>query len=253
MRLNLRTRQRLARTAQQGLGLVELMVGITVGLIVAAGAAMVATQQITEHRRLMLEVQMQQDLRIAADMIQQNLKRVGFRGAPANGVWEPAHNVGSSAEVPAKPAASSPYVEITQSNGPGSQDIFFQYAKVGNTSNVVGASERYGFKLENGTLFVQLGLLNGQPNWQAITDPDAVTITSFQPTIATQQIRLDDVCPCPPNVICPTAPTQTVRRVDVTITAVSKADASVQRTLNVSENIRADDVSGECPFNPSAS
>jgi prepilin-type N-terminal cleavage/methylation domain-containing protein len=74
---------------QHGLGLIELMVGITVGLIVAAGASIVAVNQINEHRRLMLEMQIQQDLRTTADLIQQDLRRQGFRGTAELGVWAP--------------------------------------------------------------------------------------------------------------------------------------------------------------------
>ena len=68
---------RMTSMRQRGLGLVELMVGITVGLIVAAGASMMAVNQINEHRRLMLETQIQQDLRSVADLLQQDLRRAG--------------------------------------------------------------------------------------------------------------------------------------------------------------------------------
>lgn len=242
MRMTLRARRTPLRLAERGMGLVELMVGITVGLIVAAGAALVATRQITEHRRLMLEVQMQQDLRVAADLLQQDLRRAGYRGLPANGVWEPQRGA-----VPAKPAASSPYTLVTQT--PGGNDLFYRYARVTpgtldvNTSNVLADNEQFGIRLKDKTLFLQLGLVNGQPNWQPITDPDAVLIESFVPIVNTQQVSLADVCNCPPGGPCPTL---TVRRVDFTIQAVAKSDSNVKRTLQVSEKIRADDISGVC-------
>lgn len=159
-----------ARPAQRGVGLVELMVGITVGLIVTAGATVVATRQINEHRRLMLEVQMQQDLRVAADLLQQDLRRAGYRGLPANGVWEPERDGGAT---PAKPAASSPYVQVSQ--GADGASLFYRYAifssatnKV-NQSNVLAGKEQFGFRLNTETqgLEFALGLLaDGSPNWQ---------------------------------------------------------------------------------------
>lgn len=239
MRMIFRTRRASSRTTERGLGLIELMVGITVGLIVTAGAAVVATRQITEHRRLMLEVQIQQDLRVAADLLQQDLRRAGYRGLPANGVWEPEHNGGAAA---AKSAASSPYTEVTQTQ-PGGSDLFYRYAKppagstLPNTTNVLANNEQFGIELRNGTLRLQLGNV-----WQPITDPDTVVINAFTAVVNSQQVSLADVSSCPLGG----APTLTVRRVDFTITATAKSDSNVKRTLTVSEKIRADDI-GQCP------
>lgn len=237
---------KLSRARQRGVGLVELMVGITVGLIVTAGAAIVATQQITEHRRLMLEVQMQQDLRIAADLLQQDMRRVGYRGLPANGVWEPERNSGAT---PPKEAASSPYTRLTQS-APRGPDLFYRYAKATggtlNETNVLASNEQFGIAWDSAAevLSLQLG-----PKWQPITDPNVVRITNFTAEVTTQQISLADLCD-PSCVAAGTCPTQSVRNVKFTIRAISKSDPSVARTLTVNEKIRADDISGACPTTP---
>ena len=233
------------RKTQRGLGLVELMVGITVGLIVTAGAAMVATRQINEHRRLMLEVQMQQDLRIAADLIQQDLKRAGYRGLASKGVWEPERDGGAT---PAKNAVPSPYFAAS-SNQTG-DEFYYQYWK-DSATNAVSNSEKFGSRGDQGEqkLYIQLGMMaNGtDPNWQPITDPDVVKIENFVANVVTQQISLADLCD--PTIACSagSCPTQTVRRVVFTIKAVAKADRNVQRTLTVGEKLRADEISGVCP------
>lgn len=245
MRMKIALRRDMKNCSQRGLGLVELMVGITVGLIVTAGAAVVATRQITEHRRLMLEVQIQQDLRIAADLLQQDIRRAGFRGLPLNGVWEPERNGGA---IPPKPSASSPYTEITL--GPAGKDIYYRYARapagstVVNASNVVANNEYFGVRLSNKTLYLQIGLVNDQPNWQPLTDPEVVSIDDFAPAITNQQVSLADFCECPAGTACPTL---TVRNVSMTIKATAKADANVKRTLVVNERIRADGIDGVCP------
>jgi type II secretory pathway component PulJ len=245
MRLSITTGHRLPRRGQRGIGLIELMVGITVGLIVTAGAALVATKQINEHRRLMLEVQMQQDLRVAADLIQQDLRRAGYRGFPANGVWEPEHM--KSALIPAKDPLPNPYAALTV-NAAG-DTIEYRYARDGaggpNTTNIVADDEKFAVRLVNKTLYLQKGIVNGQRNWQPITDPDVVEITGFQPSIVTQQVPLDELCICPAGGCA--AVGMTLRRVNITIEAVSKSDAAVKRTLQISEKIRADDVSPSCP------
>lgn len=230
-----------------GLRLVELLVGITVGLLVAAGAAVVATRQVIEHRRLMLAVQIQQDMRAAADLIQQDLRRAGFRGLPSHGVWEPERAGGT---VPAKPALASPYAAVTQT-APG-RDLFYQYAKplAGsgqiNGSNQLAPNEQFGLRLANKTLYLQVGLVNNLPNWQPITDPDVLEITEFRPVVTTQRVPLDDLCICPAGVAC-TLPSLTIQRVDITLQAVARADPQLRRTVQVSEPIRADDLNGACP------
>ncbi|MCA1416895.1 prepilin-type N-terminal cleavage/methylation domain-containing protein, partial [Bradyrhizobium sp. NBAIM20] len=102
--------------APRGLGLIELMVGITVGLIVAAGASLVAVNQINEHRRLMLEIQVQQDLRTAADLVQQELRRAGFRGRADLGVWSPPQGVGTLKQLEARPASVNEFMPVDTSD-----------------------------------------------------------------------------------------------------------------------------------------
>lgn len=247
MRMKKYLRSPALRAAQRGLSLVELMVGITVGLIVSAGAAMVATKQINEHRRLMLEVQLQQDLRIAADLLQQDLRRAGYRGLPASGVWAPAHVTTAGLVVPATPAASSPYAAVSQPSK-GAEEIYYNYAKFQtsqggiNTTNTLQDNEKFGIKRSNNALYIQLGA----SNWLPITDPDTVSITSFTPVIVQQTIPLDDLCD-PSCTTAGTCPTQVVRRVDFTIVGEARFDSSVRRTLTVSEKIRTDDINGVCP------
>jgi len=253
MRVNRRHPPLTTPLRQRGVGLVELMIGITIGLIVTAGAAVVATRQIVEHRRLMAEVQMQQDLRVTADLLQQDLRRAGYRGLPSNGVWEPERNGGAT---PAKEAASSPYSSVTVNDSGNVRDVFYRYANwsaagVPNKSNVLSSNEQFGIRWNSGnqTLYLQLGLVNGQPNWQPISDPDSVLIQNFTVNIVNQSVSLEDLCDasCADSGTCPT---QQVRAVTFRITAVSKTDANVRRTLNVTEKLRADEISGVCPPAP---
>jgi type IV pilus assembly protein PilW len=71
--LELRRRRR-----QFGLSIVELLIGIAVGLFVLAGATMVVSNQIADNKRLLLETQVQQDMRTAMDVIVRDVRRSGF-------------------------------------------------------------------------------------------------------------------------------------------------------------------------------
>ncbi|MEW6706160.1 MAG: prepilin-type N-terminal cleavage/methylation domain-containing protein [Pseudomonadota bacterium] len=60
---------------QQGLSLVELMVGVAIGLMVVATASTLMGHQLHDARALQVEHQVDQDLRAAADLIVRDLRR----------------------------------------------------------------------------------------------------------------------------------------------------------------------------------
>ena len=71
----------VSRRGQRGLSLVELLVGLALGLlVVAGGAALLARQHLREHRALLLEARLMQDLRTAADLVARDLRRAGYWG-----------------------------------------------------------------------------------------------------------------------------------------------------------------------------
>ncbi len=239
------------RHLQRGLSLVELMVGITIGMIIAAGAAMVAVNQIGEHRRLMAETQLQQDLRTAADLIQQDLRRAGFRGAAQLGAWAPATSSGSP-EMPAEPNG---YTTVTVTNG--TTDVLMEYSYARSTASgyqglaAPADKEQFGVRWNRGsqTLYLKLGLnADGTPNWQPITDPEATPIVAFTVQPSTQSMSLEAFCDrtCPTGATC-TPPQLALRQFDISIRAQSHLDPRVLRTVTIKERVRADDQTGACP------
>ena len=225
------------RTRSRGLSLIELMVGITIGMIVVAGASVMMVTQINEHRRLMLETQVQQDLRAAGDLILRELRRAGYRGEVAKGVWSPD-------PLAAAVAASSPYT-VMAPNVSTAESTQVQYRYSVRAPWVFNsATEQFGFKLDGGVLRFQLGA----GGWQPLTDPNTVTITDFNVATVVQTIFLDDYCPndCPVGLVdCP--PVQQVRNFNVRLTGEAKHDPAVVRTLNVSTRVRNDQIVGVCP------
>lgn len=246
-------KQPYPRAAQRGLGLVELMVGITIGLIVAAGASMVAVNQINEHRRLMLEMQVQQDLRAAADLLQQDLRRAGFRGLAQYGVWTPATGVGTPLQRPAQAASANRYAAVTGIDNDQVRAIEYLYARTEydggsySASGIPQDNEHFGIKWDKNTkaLYLKLGRSEGRDNWQPITDPETVEILDFSVAIQTQDISLAEFC----DSGCTGAgcPVQQVRRVDFQLRGRAKHDRQVVRSLSSTERIRADAVIGACP------
>jgi len=238
---------------QHGLGLIELMVGITVGLIVAAGASIVAVNQINEHRRLMLEMQIQQDLRTTADLIQQDLRRQGFRGTAELGVWAPPAAAGTLGFQAAALPSANPFAEVVRTDTASQRALTYLYANATPYTGAPAAADHFGFKWDKASkvLYMQIGSTDTGPNWQPMTDPDVVKINNFEIDVnEAQSIDVGDFCEkaCDPlGVSAPVCPKLVVREVSFTIVGAAKHDAKITRTLSGVERLRADQVVGACP------
>jgi len=229
--------------SQRGLGLVELMVGITIGLIVAAAASMVMVNQVTEHRRLMLNTQLQQDLRAAADLVLSDLRRAGFWAAPERMVWAPDESVTANPyQTPGGCAASSSATQLVYAYSNAS------YGVPGGAPQGADAQgdEYFGLRLSGKVLQFMLGCTNGKANWQPLTDDSVVAIDKLLIKPFVQTVELGAYCSkaCPPGDNCPR---MEVRRYDITLVAHAANDARVQRQLDISVRQRNDAILGACP------
>lgn len=217
---------------QRGLSLVELMVGIALGMFIVAGAVMVVSTQLGDNRRLLLETQVQQDLRATADIITRELRRSGANQTPADVVSEPGN--------PALPNGLTP-VQLSA----GNSEVRFNYWRG------PGVTGPFGFRL-NGSGVVQSLLGN---NWQDLTDGNAMNVTAFTVT---------PVAPVVTQIPCPTGctanpadpgytacwPTVTVRSYVVDITAQARNDATVQRSIRSQVRMRNDHLGFNVPGFP---
>ncbi|MBT9491667.1 MAG: hypothetical protein IV107_04830 [Paucibacter sp.] len=227
--------------------MIELMVGIAVGMIVVAGASLMMTNQISDHRRLTLETQVQQDLRATADLMLRDLRRAGSRAAPQNGIWAPS----------AAAAASNAYADINLAADQDGSVLQYSYSRHQDRSRpdadpfpdseddaMTSSTERFGFKIEDGGILkFRIG-----DRWQPLTDKGVLVITAFNVVLAEQQVALGDLCsqPCPVgSTTCP--PSQQVRRYDISLTGHAVHDIKVERTIKVTSRVRNDQIVGACP------
>lgn len=225
------------RPRQRGLSIVELMVGVAVGLFVVAAASMLVAAQLSDNRRLTLEMQVQQDLRAAADIITRELRRAGHWARAREGVGQPG-NV-------------NPYRAVQKfdgsvfADGEVSTDVLLSYARSGveaDDNNALDAAEQLGFRLNNGVIETRLG----GAGWQALTDSATLNVTAFTLAMRVQPIRLECTKPCPGPGDC--RPVLQVRDITLDITGQAAHDSSVQRRLTSNVRLRNDAViAGSCP------
>jgi type IV pilus assembly protein PilW len=226
------TSKRLTGPAQRGLTLVELLVGLALGLLVVAAAAVLLTQHLREHRALLLEARLMQDLRTATDLVARDLRRSGYWGDATAGLWSPT-----------QAARANPYAALAP-DASASDAASLAYSRDASENQVLDGNEVFGFRLRNQTIEVQLG----SGNWQALTDATLLSVTTFRITPAMEEIDLGAMCnqPCPPgSSTCP--PRQQVRSLAVLIGARSVADTTVVRSVRAAVRVRHDGLVGACP------
>lgn len=71
---------------QHGLTLVELMVGMAIGLLLTAVALLAMSQHLKENHRLLIEARMTQDLQTVLDLVSRDLRRAGPLTVQGDGV-----------------------------------------------------------------------------------------------------------------------------------------------------------------------
>ena len=221
----------MARRAQRGASLIELMVGLTVGLIVVAGAVSLFATQLSGTRRTTLEARMNQDMRSAADLIVRDLRRASY--------WQNALD-GTRATGTGSVTTPNPYRAASSA---GAQ-VEYAFSRDATEDNALGTSEHFGFRLTgSGELQMQVG----EGLWNEIVDPTLVRVVAFTITPTSRTLPLGDLCPkiCLPGA--PNCPSTSVRRFDVLLRGQAVADASITRELRLAVRLRNDQLEGQCP------
>jgi type IV pilus assembly protein PilW len=215
----------MGRHRQAGLSIVELLVGVAIGLVIVAGSSVLMTGQLIENRKLLIETQLQQDLRAAADIVTRELRRAGAVQEPTalRTIWYPG-----TAQVESNAMAAG---------------LSFSAAQVNFDYDPGLTSGPYGFRLVT-TTSPPTGVIQtriGASGWQDLTDPKVMRVTTFTPTavVVAPPVRL----PCPKLCADGTSdcwPTYQVRELLVTIEAEALADSTVKRAITTRARVRND-------------
>jgi type IV pilus assembly protein PilW len=218
---------------QRGLSLVELMIGLALGLFITAAGFSVLVGQWREHRSAITAMRLMQDLRSASDVITRDLRRAGHWADPT---------VALSASV-ASGAVANPYAAFVPASA-ASDAARFAYSRDAVENHLLDGNEQFGLRLRNGAI----ELLLGAGNWQALTDAGTLQVTAFSLEPSTQVVSLLEHCarPCLAGASACDARIE-LRSLIVRITARATDDASLVRQLTSQVRIRNDGVIGACP------
>jgi prepilin peptidase dependent protein B len=238
----------LGRSRQQGLSLVEMMVGMALGLFLVAGAVTMFVTNLGNSRQLLLEARVNQDLRAAADLITRDLRRAGYWGDSLAGTIA----VGSASVT-----TVNPYRLIT----PGTQMIEYAFSRDTTENNTRDTNEEFGFQrvVLSGVGVIQMKVGG---TWQTVTDPQTIDVTDLTVTSSVSAVSARDACAvaccsgadvtagtCTTRNIAVGAscPTVRVRQYLLALAANATGNTRVARTLTTRVRPRNDELAGVCP------
>lgn len=151
------------------MGLIELMISMTLGLLVAAGVVSMFIGTARANANILTTVRLEQEMHSVMDLILRDLRRAGSHGRPtllASGGGNP-FSLGGAAAFAGEPAASC---------------IVFSYdLDQDGLLDAATGDERFGFRLRDQTLELRRSGLDCAANgWEALTDRTHTRITALQ-------------------------------------------------------------------------
>lgn len=215
----------------RGLTLVELMVGLAVGMLVLVGAMTIMVSLQSTSWRLMVETRLNQDLRAAADVVARDLRRGGYWGNAINGTLAVAAT-GATQQNPYSLASGS------TANG-----MVYRFSRDATENDVLDAAEQFGFRLNDGVLQMQ----TASGVWQDLTDSKNLSMTAFTVAPRETALPLGNLCAKVCAAGTPNCPTTTVRSYVIGLTGRAVRDSAMVRSMSLSVRVRNDLLQGQCP------
>jgi prepilin-type N-terminal cleavage/methylation domain-containing protein len=204
-----------------GYTLVEALVALAVGLLLAAAAIAFALAHVRELRALWIQGRVMHELRDAADVIELELRRAGHWRDAAATSWDAG-----------TPPAANPHAALLPAGTAPAGAAQLSYSHDGDDAPL-------GLRLHDGAI----EMLFAGGRWQALTDPGTVQVTHFTITPLQRDVPLGTLCARDTA----DAPALAQRTLAVAIRGHATADRGIERSVQALVQVRNDVVAGACP------
>lgn len=236
LRLAGRTRTPSRATTASGLGLVELLVALTIGLVLLTGVLSIFSTSLQSNRFATQNSRLNQELNGAMELMVRDIRRAGYWGTAENGI-------GNSGAYAANPFIT----DVISANADGGINtsttgcILFRYDR--NDNGTLEDSERVGYRLSGNAVQMLTAATSGTHTctggtWESVTDTGLSSVTAL--TFAKTHVSTNPSS----GVVC-------TRDITITLTGRLASDTTVTQTLTQIVRVRADwyGSSSSCPAN----
>lgn len=244
----------MMRAKSKGVSLIELMVGITVGMLVIVGAIAFyvnTTKSQSDSNKLM---HLNQNLRALMDIMSRDISRAGYADNTPDVTGSPvpfiANNpffstaAGSSTDLTIYDSGTCIVYSYNLDDDGDDLNLDGDYVDAGETTLAVDTNERLGFRLNGTNIQLRTGGATHNDDctsgsWEAANDP-SVEITALSFTSNTQKLSLTDLpfgsMSCTSGQECYSCESGDqcvyIRDVTITLTGRLRDDPNVIQTLN---------------------
>ena len=230
---------RLSRR-QRGVTLVELMIGITLGLFVMAGVTTVYIATIKTSAQTIKATRLNQEIRTVMSVLSSEVRRAGYWNAVVTGI-------GNLATVPNPfTVLDSSDIQILDYNT-GTQNCIL-YSFDADENGLLGTNEIFGFRMDDDNGVIDATTASptdtsdcSSGTWENFTDENVITVTDITFSNDSSQCRNNsDTTNADCYTTAPANGDTTVETglVTVTIEAHLKGDTTSRKSLTDTINIR---------------
>lgn len=236
---------------RNGFTLIELMIGMVIGLIAVGGVLSVYLSMVKSSSGMLKAAKLNQELGALMEIMVSDIRRAGYWSAATPGsLANPFTNAGTNLTIDGNPA-----------NTTGSCILYAYDATYrGGSAGVIDATDYFGFKkdgnvikiLNSGNSTTDCG--SGGNTWSSLTDNNTIIIDTLIFDTAgtkclntTTNAQWDSICldassPAPAGYVTPNAGDILVetRQIRIMLEGHLKGDAAVKKTIQASVRVRND-------------
>jgi prepilin peptidase dependent protein B len=234
MRLSVRNGAPRRTVVAFGVGLVELLVAMTIGLVLLTGVLSIFSNSLQSNRFATQNSRLNQELNGAMEVMVRDVRRAGYWGLAEDGI-------GNAAAYAANPFVADIIVGDGGINTTTTGCVLFRYDRSDDGS--LQDSERVGYKLSSGAVQMLTAATSAAHScasgtWESITDSKLSTVTAL--TFGKTHVSASPSS----GIVC-------TRDITITLTGQLVSDSTVTQTLTQLVRVRADwyGSSSTCPAN----
>lgn len=166
--------------AQRGITLIELMIGLVLGLLVTGIAVQMYISSLSITKQTTATVRLNQELRAIADLIVGDIRRAGFWSNATSGGDNPYSTLVSGGQ------ASSGYIDLFEPTGGGYRCIILAYENSGVTPN----EHIYGYRLDGSADSIEIltATSYSSSSFANCSDPSGSGLTSSWETLSDSRV-----------------------------------------------------------------